>query len=193
MTKSAQQEPGSVRQQFETLTALGLQLRSGVTLEDVLAEHDDEEYEENPYGLLLTMLARTMGRDGEPDPDGLATNVGALDLEFVEDSDAYEVPIRYLAAATGRRERLTEVSSDIDFENEEGTVSYVINGQRRTWDLEVQAEWADPTVLRYALDDLVSPDAGVASFNDSQTFGFVVVDPGQGKALQKLLDTWVGG
>ncbi len=182
-----------MRQQFETLTALGLQLRSGVTLEDVLAEHDDEEYEENPYGLLLTMLARTMGRDGEPDPDGLATNVGALDLEFVEDSDAYEVPIRYLAAATGRRERLTEVSSDIDFENEEGTVSYVINGQRRTWDLEVQAEWADPTVLRYALDDLVSPDAGVASFNDSQTFGFVVVDPGQGKALQKLLDTWVGG
>ena len=67
------------------------------------------------------MLARAMGRDGEPDPDGLATNVGALDLEFVEDSDAYEVPIRYLAAATGRRERLTEVSSDIDFENEEGT------------------------------------------------------------------------
>jgi hypothetical protein len=56
----------------------------------------------------------------------------------------------------------------VDLENEEGTVSYLVSGQRRAWDLEVQAEWADQMVLSHVLVDLVSPEADVATFHETR-------------------------
>lgn len=181
--------PSASRDQLRTLIELGVRLRPEVTEEDVLGAVDDPEPGQ-PFSIpLLLALACDPGLDGEPDPGALPANVGVLDTEFVEDADAYERPVRFLAAVAGQAGRLEDVVSAIDLDAEDGTLSYVIDGRPRTWDVEVAGDWADGMVLSYVLDDLVAgTGTDVAYFYPGQSFGLVVVEAHQREPLQALLD-----
>lgn len=179
---------GELADQLRRLVDLGVRLRSGVTEQDVLAVVSDPG-SARPYRSLLEVLAAEMEIDGQPDPESLATNVGAFDTEFVEDADAYNWPVRFMAAVAGQSARLKDVVSAVDTEEEEGTISYSVDGKPHTWDVEVNGDWPDGMVLTYVLDDLVSGTGNdVAYFYLEQSFGFVVVDASLRAPLQALLD-----
>jgi hypothetical protein len=182
------EDVGGLSDQLRRLIELGVRLRPGVTEQDVLAAvHDPDSYP--PYLALLGALAAEMEIDGQPDPGSLATNVGAFDTEIVDDSDSYERPVHFMAAVAGQSARLSDVVSVVDTDEEEGTVSYSVDGQPHTWDVEVNGDWADGMVLTYVLDDLVSGTGqDVAYFYLGQAFGFVVVDAPLRAPLQALLD-----
>jgi hypothetical protein len=190
MTDATAGPRSPLEEQLTTLVALGVRLAAEVSPADIRAAADPVELEQQPYVHLLSVLAAEPPLPGEPFVPGMATNVGWFDLEFVDAPDAYSAPIRFLAAVTGRADRLTELDSAIDLEAAEGAVSYRLDGDPRSWEVEVRDDWADTMVLSYVLDDLVSPQADAATFSDGQRFGFVVVDPAQREPLQQLLDTW---
>lgn len=139
-----------------------------------------------PYVAVLSRLAQEPGFDEVVAPGAPALNVGAFDTEFVEDADAYESPIRFLAAVCGRSDRISEITSDIDLQAEVGTVIYRIDGGLQTWDVEVNGDWADRMELSYVLDDLLDPGEDIVLFAANQEFGFVVVTPEQQEPLQLL-------
>lgn len=179
---------------LQRLLELGVRLRPGVSEADVVSAVGDHDGDESPYVALLLALAAQPDIDGQPDPESLATNVGLLDTEFVEDVDAYERPARFLAAVAGQSARLHDLRSAVDTQTEQGTLSYTVDGRQRTWDVEVNGDWADGMVLSYVLDDLVSgTGTDVAYCYPDQSLCFVVVDAEVRAPLQSLLDSPASG
>ncbi len=180
--------PGSAADQLAVLVAHGLRLRSDVDPAEALALIAPYELTSQPYVAVLSRVAQQPGFDEVVEPGAAAVNAAALDTEFVEDPDAYERPVRFLAAVCGRSDRISDITSTIDVEAEEGTVSYRVDGRLQTWDVEVAGDWADRMVLSYVLDDLLGDDQDYVLFSSGQEFGFVIVPTEQQEPLQKLLD-----
>lgn len=42
---------------------------------------------------------------------------------------------------------ITEIEDFVDVEAGQGWLRYQIDGKQRQWDIEVEADWADPTVI----------------------------------------------
>lgn len=186
---SFDQPPGSAAEQLATLVSFGVRLRPDVDPAEALAPLAPYELKRQPYVAVLSRVAQQPGFDGEViDPGAPAINVGAFDTEFVEDPDAYEEPIRFMAAVCGASDRISDIASNIDVEAEEGTISYRIDGRLQTWDVEVNDDWADRMVLSYVLDDLLGVGECFVLFSSGQEFGFVLVTSEQQEPLQKLLD-----
>lgn len=178
----------SAADQLAILVAHGVRLRPDVDPAEVLALVAPYELTSQPYVAVLSRVAQQPGFDEVVEPGAAAVNVGAFDTEFVEDPDAYESPIRFMAAVCGRSDRIADITSSIDVEAEEGTVSYRIDGRLQTWDVDVDGDWADRMVLSYVLDDLLDPGQDAVLFAAGQEFGFVLVAEEQRDPLQQLLD-----
>lgn len=180
--------PGSAAEQLAVLVSLGVRLDPDVDPTEALALVAPYQLTSQPYVAVLSRVAQEPGFDEVIEPGAPAVNVGAMDTEFVEDTEAYLNPIRFLAAVCGRSDRISDITSNIDVAAEEGTVSYRIDGRSQTWDVEVNGDWADGMVLSYVLDDLLDPDEDFVTFSAGQEFGFVLVTPEQREPLQQLLD-----
>jgi hypothetical protein len=132
--------------QLSALARAGVDLTPGVTVDDLLYSFDRDGYEARPFDLLLFMLGAEVER--EPWGRPFSHRAWNFDTECIHGPDSYTAILRRLADLTGAPARLGEIRDTGE------TLSYVIDGQARSWPLEVQDDWADTLTLSYVMSDL---------------------------------------
>ncbi len=138
--------------QIEKLAALGIALNDGITVEDFLISFDREEYEKKPFDLILFVY----GIEVEEEPWGrfFCDRAWNFDTECIEGSGAYVSIVENFHRITGRTKKLEEVSDEIDVEEGKAYLEYIIDGEKKSYNIKVDSDWADPETVASIMDDL---------------------------------------
>ena len=144
-----------IRQQLDRLAAAGITINAGVTEDDLTAFASVDELERTPYRELVTSLATEIEREPfTPKCDRL----WLCDFERIEDTGNYREVIERLERMTARALRLERIEDAVEIEDDVAWVAFEHAGRRMQWDLKVDDDWLDPSVLlRY---DALLSDAG---------------------------------
>ena len=98
----------ALERQIELLRDAGLALGPSVTVDDLLHSFPREEYEDDPYALLLIMYGAEIER--EPFGRRISAMAWDFDLECIEGPGGYVMIVEELARLTGRPGLITEVT-----------------------------------------------------------------------------------
>jgi hypothetical protein len=142
----------TLEQQLDALTELGLHLNDGVTLDDLLYSWKREDYEKDPFDLLLFML----GCEVEREPWGryVCDKAWNFDTECIEDTGAYVIIVQNLCRIAGMPNLITHIQDFVDIENETAWLKYTLEGQERFYKVEVCSDWADPETVGAVMEDI---------------------------------------
>ena len=147
--------------QLETLAKIGLRPNPGVDIDDFLYSFDREEYEKEPFDLVMFVL----GMEVEREPFGHFSDVAwNLDMECIEGDGSYAEIVDRLCVIAGVKDSLSGVSDVADADESSGTLSYTINGERRQHRFEINSDWADPDVLAKVMADIERAAPGKAFY-----------------------------
>lgn len=154
----------SFNEQLTLLQTIGIKLNENISEELLLNEFSLQEYENEPY--LLLMLA--MG--GEVEIDNIYFNgsndIWYLDTECIEDTGDYvRIAERIKDLSNGHLE-MTEINDVVDIENLEASLSFKLDGKEYHWSLKVDDDWLDITII-YKFNELLklkSPDKFISIF-----------------------------
>jgi hypothetical protein len=150
--RESHREPIRLEEQLDKLARLGLTLAEGITIDDMLHSFGREDYEKEPFDLVLFVL----GIEVERAPWGrrFCTRVWNFDTECIEDHGAYVEIVRRLSEVAGRADRITDLEDFVDLEAGEAWLQYRIDGQPRRWEIEINDDWADPRTVTEVMADL---------------------------------------
>lgn len=164
--------------QIAALNDAGLAMASGRTVEELLTSWPREQYESDPYGLLLFMY----GSEVEAEPWGryFFDRGWNFDMECLEGAGDYVRAFTQIVRITGQPERVTEMSDNFDFRAETCEIRYTINGQGRTLSARIDNDWADPKAVAAFVRDLQT------AIGDGRRFW--AADNGQASVLFFLTD-----
>lgn len=187
MTPSQEQPtPIPLETQLETLAARGIALRPDRTIDDLLFSYPREEYEAEPYTLLLFML----GGEVEEQPWGrhFSDNVYGFDAECIEDTGDYKSKIKRLAKIAGPDLPLQSVTDEIDIIEGVAHIEFTLDG--RTHDIEptVDDDWFDPEVITHLAKLLAARPTERRFFaydTGDQNLLIACLTPAQAEALEK--------
>lgn len=142
----------SLEEQLSRLEALGVKLNPGITVDDLLYSHEREEYEAEPFDLLLFVL----GVEVEREPWGrfFSDNAWNLDTECIEDVGSYADIVENLCRIAGNKALIFDVSDTVDIMSESGKLEYTVGGVRRSIDVEIDNDWADPATVTQIMSDI---------------------------------------
>src|SRR5687767_9979523 len=144
----------NLEEQIKRLASLGIPLNDGVALDELLISNDREQYEAKPFKLLLSR----MGGEVEAPPWGrrISDRVWYLDTECVHGTGAYIELAERMTIMARADERIEEIRDRVDFDEEEAWLRYVLDGEPRQIDAEIDDEWLDLEALRELAGDLES-------------------------------------
>ena len=122
----------------------GIHLRPELTPDALLVHWDREAYEEPGYELLLVAL----GTEQEETPDVLhSDNVWHFDSECIDDEQGYALIAKRLSVMAGGSLPLTDVDSDLDFDEGEAWLEFRCGGEEVHLDFAVDDDWVDTSVF----------------------------------------------
>jgi hypothetical protein len=130
--------------QLQALAEYGIRTNDGVAVDDLLYRFRREQYEKQPYKLLLCAL----GSESERDLTRfLSDNIWHLDTECIEGPSSYvRIATRMATLAAGALP-ITNVRDDVDLDQGKARVSFALNEHEYNWDAEVRDDWIDPAIL----------------------------------------------
>lgn len=145
-------EAVTLEEQLAHLAELGLKLDDGITIDDLLYSFDREEYEKQPFDLILFVLGIEVERApwGRP----VCLRVWNFDTECITSTGDYVCIIKRLCQVAGQPDRLTEISDFVDIDAGKAWLKYKVDGIERNWPIEVNDDWADTLTLNYVMDDI---------------------------------------
>ena len=141
-----------LEQQLTTLAELGLKLNDGVTIDDLLYSFDREDYEEEPFDLILSVL----GSEVESEPSGrdFCSRVWDFDVECIVETGDYVRIVERLCKVAGRPGLITEIEDYVNLETGEAWLKYTIDGLRREHTVAVNDDWADGETIDRVMSDI---------------------------------------
>ena len=142
----------TLEQQLAKLAELGFKLNDGITIDDILYSFGRAEYEEQPFDLILFVL----GIEVERAPWGrwICSRVWNFDTECINSTGDYVRIIERLCQVAGKPNHLKNVSDFVDIEADKAWVKYKVDNTERSWDIEVNDDWADTLTLNYIMEDI---------------------------------------
>lgn len=144
-------DPIPIETQIEELKQAGLTLAPGRTIEELLSSWSREEYERDPYGLLLFMYGSEV--EEEPWERVFCERGWDFDMECLTQAGDYVHALKRVLAITGQPELVTAMSDTFRFEAEACEIRYTINGRPRVITAKVENDWADyEAVAEFARD-----------------------------------------
>jgi len=133
--------------QLAALDRIGIRLNDGVSPDVLIQEHSKEEYEEQPYYLLLlAMGSEVFDSDGKESYN--SNDIWYLDTECIEDHGDYVRVIKRIADLIQDDVVISDISDYVDIENNEARISFEVNGEFKKYDLAVDDDWLDINVFR---------------------------------------------
>jgi len=149
---SPPKSPVTLEQQIDTLARLGVPLNTGVTVDDLLLSWGREEYEDQPYDLLLFVLGSEVER--EPWGRRVCDSAWNFDVECIEDTGSYVTIVESLCRVAGMPGLVSGLEDSVDFENETAWLRYTVDAQKRHFDIPVDNDWADPKTISVVMRDI---------------------------------------
>ena len=148
-----------LERQLEELRSCGITMLPERTLNELLLSFRREEYEGDPYQLLLTRL----GGEVEAEPWGrrFSDDVWHFDAECVEDHGAYAEIAERMKVLAGDALPIAGIRDHVDVERGTAWLEFNLEGQDYHWDAEVQDDWADPAILAKFADLLAARNRGL--------------------------------
>ncbi|NMF08691.1 hypothetical protein [Corynebacterium xerosis] len=105
-----------------------------------------------------------------------------FDAEMIEAHADYAKWVRQWARATGKEDRLSDASSNLNFEAGTATLAYILDGVPRRMEFEQADDWVNPEVAMDILDDFGDVPGRVRLFIDNGQGGTYVWLPEEGIA-----------
>ncbi len=142
----------TLEQQIDALKPLGLTLNLGATIDDLLHSWEREEYENDPFDLLLVM----QGSEIEREPWGrfICDKAWNFDVECINDTGDYVFIVQQLCRVAGMPDLITDIEDFVDIENDEAWLKYTIDGQTRHYEITVDNDWADAETVAAIMKDI---------------------------------------
>lgn len=142
----------SLEEQLSKLETLGVKLNPGITIDDLLFSYNREEYEAKPFDILLFIL----GVEVEREPWGrfFSDSAWNLDTECIEDAGSYAHIIENLCRIAGNKALISDVNDTVAVDAESGKLEYTVGGVRRSIDVEIDNDWADPATVTQIMSDI---------------------------------------
>lgn len=135
-----------LEEQLDTLARCGIRPLPGRTVDELLESFEREQYEEDPFALLLTMLGAEV-ETGESAGEPFSDAVWTFDTECIEDHGAY-VHIAERMRDLARGDLPIEGIADyVDVDEGVAWLSFRLDGRVQRWDATVNNDRVDPAVL----------------------------------------------
>jgi hypothetical protein len=144
----------TLEEQLAALEKLGLRLDEGVSIDDVLYSFSREQYEKQPFDLILFILGAEVERApwGRP----FCSAVWDFDAECVGQTGDYVSIVERLCKVARKTGYLTEIADFVNLEDGEAWLKYVANGTPRHVKLKVNNDWADVRGITNVMIDIES-------------------------------------
>jgi len=137
----------TVEEQYAKVKSLGIELKQGMNLNQVISGCGREGYEEKPYLLLYISLGSEMALDDHsftyPSDD-----IWHLDRECIEDHGDYIPIIERISDLLKDEIIVNDIADYVDIENNEIWVSFTIDGKAYKYELAVDNDWLDMGIFK---------------------------------------------
>lgn len=170
--------PVRLETQIEALKGAGLTLAPGRTIEELLTSWPREDYESDPYNLILFVY----GSDVEAEPWGRAfcERGWNFDMECLVQKGDYVSAFENILRITGQPQLATGLSDNFNIDAEACEIRYTLKGQPKVLKARVDDDWADPKAVAAFVRDIE------AAIGDGRHFW--AADNGQASILFFLTD-----
>jgi hypothetical protein len=174
----------TLEEQLAALAGLGLELAADVGVQDLLYSFPREEYEGEPFGLLLFMFGSQV--EAEPWGRWCCERAWNFDTECVEGPGAYVEIARQLSRVAGRPEVLTEVRDHVDIDARQAWIEYTVDARRQRRDIEVNDDWADWEVVERLMGLLERDGRRFYCMDNGQAVVLFYLDDQSARRLNEL-------
>ena len=176
----------TLEQQLDALAALGLTLNDDVTVDDLLYSWDREEYEKEPFDLILFML----GSEVERKPWGrlICDKVWNFDAECIEDTGDYVTIVKQFCRVAGTPGLISDATDFIDIDNGKAWLKYTIDSQQRQYTVTVDNDWADPVTVSEVIADIERDGKQFYAKDNGQASIWFYLDEKTASKLNQLTD-----
>lgn len=125
--------PASLKRQLRELDRIGIRPQPEVTRTVIAGWRDEDWYERHSYVALLAELGRDAGR---------SSDVRLVDNAGIDGPRAYVRLVERMRDMLGPQDLpLVDLSGEVDH------VAFTLDGERRRWELAVDAPWVDRTIF----------------------------------------------
>lgn len=134
----------SLEEQVASLAMAGIRLRPNITMDHLLASFDRQQYESDPYRLLLVRMG------GETEDEAalrISDNIWHLDTECIEGDGDYVRVAERMRTLAGAALPIEELADRVNVEEREVWLEFTLEGKRIHWNLKVQEDWIDEAIL----------------------------------------------
>jgi hypothetical protein len=174
----------TLEQQLEKLAELGLPLSRGITVDDLLYSYSREDYEREPFEVLLSILGDEVWH--EPWGRTICDSVWTLDTECIHGTGDYVRLVKRLCLLTSNLNYLENICDNVDTATGEAWLSYTVKGQERTWTPYLRDDWVDTSVLLYVMQDLMRDGKRIFAIFSGQAIKLFYLEPYQAVELREL-------
>lgn len=174
----------TLEQQLATLAELGLKLDDGVTIDDILESFDREDYEDQPFDLILFVLGIEVERRpwGRP----VCSRVWNFDAECIGSTGDYARIVKRLCQVADQPDCVKDISDFVDVDAGKAWLKYNVDGSQRNWTFEINDDWVDALTINYVMDD-IERDGRRSYFKDNgQAMVLFYLDAGTAAELNRL-------
>ena len=130
--------------QLSELAGAGIRLRPEFGVETLLESFPREEYEGNPYNLLMFRLGGTLERQPWTP---LSDDIWHFDTECIEGPGSYVRIAERVSAITMGSLTLREVRDEVDDRSRIARLSFTFDSERHHWELAVREDWVDGSIF----------------------------------------------
>ena len=138
--------------QLSILQEFGFTLEPDIRVDDILYSFGRDELESNPFDLILFILGSEVER--EPWGRRFCRRIWNFDFECIGQNGDYVRIVEELSNLAGKAGTLQAVSDHVDLDGGSGWLRYRGGWQDRHWDVKINDDWADPTVVGHIMRDL---------------------------------------
>lgn len=145
--KAIQRSEKSVyKEQLRNLADCGIKLYTEFPPEILLEEWSEEDFEDEPYEMLLV----AMGAENEFDEYGhqwLSDNVWHFDTECIEDHGDYIRIAERMRDLAGGDLPLKEINDYVNIEEEIAWLEFILDDEKYHWNLKIEDDWVDTDIF----------------------------------------------
>jgi hypothetical protein len=134
----------TLEEQLTALATCGIRPNPGIAVDHLLESCARDEYENEPFSLVLTVLGNTLEREPW---SPLSDCIWHLDTECIEDHGSYGHIASRIKALAGAELPLNDIQDYVDIEEGRAWLSFRLNGEEIRWEPKVDNDWIDTTIL----------------------------------------------
>lgn len=134
----------SLEEQIQALAECGIVLRQGLTIDDLLASFNREQFVKDPFLLTLCVLGGTME---QPPYKPISEDIWHLDTECIWDGGDYVTIAERMRDLAKGNLPIRDIKDHVDIQKQSAWLSFSLDEKKIQWEAIVNEDWIDPSIL----------------------------------------------